>query len=165
MQPASFSFQFDRQTVAVGDTAPDFTLPDQDGAPLTLHEAIDGGPTVLFFYPRANTLVCTAEVCAFRDRYAEFVDAGARVIGVSADPPEVNRGFAARFNLPFRLLSDTDNAVRLRYGAMRGFGLIPTRATYVIDTAGIIRRIVIAQLDAERHVREALALLLGEDAV
>ncbi|HMO58366.1 MAG TPA: peroxiredoxin [Roseiflexaceae bacterium] len=161
MQPSSFLSSSERDGVVVGDRAPDFTLPDHTGMLLTLSEQTRSGPTVLFFYPRANTLVCTAEVCAFRDRYAEFAEAGAHVIGISADPPAVNRAFHARFNLPFVLLSDSNNQVRSRYGALRAFGMIHSRATYVIDAQQIIRRIIVAQLDAERHVREALAQILA----
>ncbi|MCC7205925.1 MAG: peroxiredoxin, partial [Anaerolineae bacterium] len=82
--------------LAVGDSAPHFILPDQDDRPTHLADLLGNGPTVLFFYPKDFSPGCTAEVCAFRDSYAAFQDAGATVIGVSADTPESHRGFADR---------------------------------------------------------------------
>ena len=148
--------------VRVGDLAPDFTLPSQTGAPVRLADRIGRSAVVLYFYARDETLGCTAEACAFRDAFEAFSDAGAEVIGVSSDPVESHRRFAGRLRLPFLLLSDADGAVRERYGVAKWMGLLPGRVTYVIDRAGIVRRVVSSQLDAVRHVREALAALERE---
>jgi peroxiredoxin Q/BCP len=145
--------------VRVGQRAPDFTLPSQSGERVRLAERIGRTAIVLYFYPRDETAGCTAEACAFRDSYEAFTDAGAEVIGVSSDPVDAHQRFAARLRLPFTLLSDTDGAVRERYGVAKWLGLFPGRVTFVIDRAGVVRHIFSSQLEATRHVREALAAL------
>lgn len=144
--------------VRVGDQAPDFTLSGPDGAMVRLSD-FRGRTVVLFFYPRDDTPVCTAEACAFRDQHAVFQEAGAAVIGVSADPPESHRRFAARLGLPYLLLSDVDGSVRARYGVPRTFGLLPGRTTYLIDAEGVVRHVFSSQFRASRHVAEALRVL------
>lgn len=111
--------------VKVGDTAPDFTLPAQDGSTISLRDFRGQQAVVLYFYPKDDTPGCTAESCAFRDQYEVFKTAGAEVIGVSGDSSESHQKFAAKHNLPFTLLSDKDNQVRKQYGATTAFGLIP----------------------------------------
>jgi peroxiredoxin Q/BCP len=145
--------------VRVGQRAPDFTLPSQSGERVRLADRIGRTAIVLYFYPRDETAGCTAEACAFRDSYEAFTDAGAEVIGVSSDPVDAHQRFAARLRLPFTLLSDTDGAVRERYGVAKWLGLFPGRVTFVIDRAGVVRHIFSSQLEATRHVREALAAL------
>ncbi len=142
--------------VAIGDPAPDFTLPDHSGMPVRLRDLLDQGVVVLYFYPRDDTPGCRAEACAFRDSYEVFREAGAEVVGVSADPAAAHARFAARHRLPFILLSDVDGEVRKCYGVPATFGLLPGRVTYVIDRHGIVRHLFSSQLAATRHVREAL---------
>jgi peroxiredoxin Q/BCP len=144
--------------VQVGDSAPDFTLPDQSGKPVSLGEFLGKTDIVLYFYPRDNTSVCTAEACAFRDSYELFKQAGAEVIGVSSDSVESHRQFAAAHQLPFILLSDTAGTIRKRYGVPTAFGL-PGRVTYIIDRQGRVRRTFFSQFTAEKHVTEALSTL------
>ena len=96
---------------------------------------------VLFFYPKDNSPACTMEACSFRDSHEAFREAGAEVIGISADSAESHRRFAERFRLPYMLLADTDGAVRPRYGVPRTFGLFPGRVTYLIDRDGMVRHI------------------------
>jgi len=144
--------------VQVGDAAPDFTLPSQFGIPVSLGDLLGKTAIVLYFYPRDNTSVCTAEACAFRDSYKTFKDVGAEVIGISSDSVESHRQFAAAHHLPFLLLSDTDGMIRKRYGVPTAFGL-PGRVTYVIDRQGIVRRIFFSQFTAEKHVAQALQTL------
>ena len=145
----------------VGDPAPDWTLPDQTGTPVHLAALLARGPVVLYFYPKDNTTGCTAEACGFRDAYAAFVDAGAQVVGVSADSVATHAGFAARHHLPFILCSDAGNRVRRAYGVPATAGLLPGRVTYVIDSAGRIRHRFNSQLQARRHIRELLAVIRG----
>ena len=76
--------------IAVGDKAPDFTLPKQDGAQVNLGSLLKDGPVVVYFYPRDETPGCTAEACAFRDSYESFKDAGAQVVGISSDSCSAN---------------------------------------------------------------------------
>lgn len=147
-----------RGKVQVGDTAPDFTLPTQSGAPVSLSNLLVEKHIVLYFYPRDNTGVCTAEACAFRDSYESFKDAGAEVIGISSDSVESHRQFAAAHQLPFLLLSDTDGMIRKRYGVPTAFGL-PGRMTYVIDRQGVVRHTCFSQFTSQKHVDEALATL------
>ena len=146
-------------TVRVGDPAPDFTLLAATGEPVSLSQFKGRSEVVLFFYPKDNSPVCTAEACSFRDSYDEFQSAGAEVIGISADPVESHQQFAARNRLQFHLLSDPDGSVRARYGVPRTLGVIPGRVTYMIDRQGMVRHIFSAQFQPARHVAEALRVL------
>jgi thioredoxin-dependent peroxiredoxin len=143
----------------VGDPAPDFTLPDQQGRPVHLAELLGKGPIVVYFYPKDNTTGCTAEACAFRDSYTVFTDAGAEVMGISSDSIESHRQFAEEQHLPFLLLCDEHSRVRRLYNVPTTLGFIPGRVTYVLDQAGIIRHIFNSQINATQHVKEALATI------
>jgi peroxiredoxin Q/BCP len=144
--------------LAVGDAAPDFSLPTAGGGTVSLSD-FRGHEVVLFFYPMDNSPVCTAEACSFRDSHEAFRDAGAEVIGISSDSPESHRSFANRFNLPFLLVSDMDGKVRERYGVPKTLGLFPGRVTYLIDREGVVRHIFSSQLQPTKHVTEALTVL------
>jgi len=141
--------------VAVGDRAPDFTLPDQLGEPVRLGQLVGKKNVVLYFYPKDATPGCTAEARAFRDAYDTFTAADTEVVGVSSDSIKSHKRFAARHQLPFRLLSDRDGAVRALYGVERTLGILPGRVTYVIDRDGVVQHVYSSQLAATRHVREA----------
>lgn len=151
-QPAS-------NKVKVGDQAPDFTLPDQKGQPVSLSSFVGKKDVVLYFYPGDFTLGCTAEACAFRDSYEVFKEVGAEVIGISSDSEQSHQRFASRYRLPFILLSDRDSCVRKRYGVSPVLGLLPGRVTFIIDKRGIVRHIFIAQFAAQQHVEEAMRVL------
>ena len=146
------------QGAQVGQPAPDFTLPNQDGAPVSLSD-YRGKNVVVYFYPKDDTPGCTAEACAFRDSYEVFTDAGAEVIGISSDSSAAHQQFAAHYRLPFVLLSDEDGATRKRYKVPASLGLIPGRVTYVIDAQGVVRHIFSSQINAERHVTEAMRII------
>lgn len=146
----------------VGAKAPDFTLPSQSGEMLSLKDFL-GGPVVLFFYPKDNTLGCTKEVCAFRDDFEQFGKLDAEVIGICSDSVESHRAFAQKHGLPFALLSDKGGKVRKLYGVPTTLGLFPGRVTYVIDKQGVVRHIFSSQLGVERHVQEAINALRGPD--
>ena len=143
----------------VGDVAPEFTLPNANGELVSLSDFRGRSDVVLFFYPKDNSPVCTAEACSFRDSYEVFRDAGAEVIGVSADSSQSHEQFAARFRLPFVLLSDKGGVVRGRYGVTKTFGIFPGRCTYLIDREGVIRHIFSSQFLPAKHVSEALSVL------
>ena len=145
--------------VRLGAPAPDFTLPDQSGAPVRLADLVGTRVIVLYFYPKDETAGCTAEACGFRDRYEEFTRAGAEVIGVSADSVASHRRFADHHRLPFTLLSDAGGAVARRYGVQRTLGLWPGRVTFVIDTAGVIRHIFTSATQIDRHIGEAAQIV------
>ena len=145
--------------IKVGDTAPDFNLPDQNGSAISLQDFRGKKAVVLYFYPKDDTPGCTAESCAFRDQYQVFQDAGAEVIGVSGDSSQSHKQFATKHNLPFTLLSDQGDKVRKSYGATTAFGFIPGRVTYVIDQNGVVQYVFDSMLNFKGHVEETLKQL------
>jgi peroxiredoxin Q/BCP len=147
------------ERIKVGDRAPEFTIKNQRGEPVSLKDYLGKKAVVLYFYPKDNSPGCTKEACKFRDSYEGFKDAGAEVIGISSQSVESHSIFSTSFNLPFSLLSDEDGRVRSLFGVPSSLGLIPGRVTYVIDKEGIVRHIFSSQLDPERHVEEALQIL------
>jgi len=116
-------------------------------------------PLVVFFYPKDNTPGCTAEVCAFRDDYEAFVEAGADVIGISSDDSQSHASFRERHRLPYRLMSDPGGDARKAFGIPRTLGILPGRATFVIDRQGTILYAFNSQFAPERHVKNALEAL------
>lgn len=140
----------------VGDQAPDFVLPDQNGEMVRLSAFAPGKTLVVFFYPIDGTPVCVAEATSFRDKLPEFERYNARVVGVSPDSVESHRHFAAVNRLDFPLLSDADGKVRKLWGVPAVLGVVPGRATYVLDSGGVVRHIHSAQLQAAKHVETAL---------
>ncbi|MGY5106553.1 peroxiredoxin [Streptomyces sp. 900105245] len=148
------------ERIEIGDKADDFALPDETGTVRRLGELLADGPVVLFFYPAALTPGCTAEACHFRDLAAEFVEAGARPVGISGDTVEKQQEFAGRHTLGMPLLSDADGAVRERFGVKRGFSLAPTkRVTFVIAEDRTVLEIVRSELRMNTHADRALAAL------
>jgi len=148
-----------RDRVDVGSKAPDFTLPSQSGQMLSLNDFLGEKPVVLFFYPKDNTPGCTKQACVFRDNYEVFRERDAEVIGISSDSIESHRGFAAKHDLPYTMLSDEDKKVRKLYGVPNTLGLFPGRVTYIIDREGIVRHVFSSQLGVEKHVEEAIKAL------
>ncbi len=146
-------------TVGVGDAAPEFDLPDATGKRVRLSDFRGKRSVVLYFYPKDDTPGCTKEACSFRESYEAFRDVGAEVIGVSSDSEASHRKFAEKFRLPFTLVADAGGAVRKRYGVPATLGLLPGRVTFVIDRDGIVRHVFNSQLQATKHVDEALAIL------
>lgn len=148
---------------AVGKIAPDFTLPTDDGSPLTL-KSLRGRPVVLYFYPKDDTSSCTVEACEFRDAFPHFDSANAVILGVSPDPIKSHVKFKTKYDLPFTLLSDTDKKVVTRYDvwkekSMYGrkyMGVI--RTTFVIDAKGKIRKIF-ANVKSAGHAADVMATI------
>lgn len=132
--------------IDTGAPAPDFTLPDQNGEPVTLSD-LRGRTVVLYFYPKANTPGCTTQACGVRDHTADYERAGAVVLGVSPDPVKRIKAFADEHGLPFPLLSDEDHAVAEDYGvwvekSMYGRRYMGVqRSTYVIDPDGDVAQV------------------------
>ncbi len=149
-----------RAGIQVGDRAPDFTLPDQSGAPVSLADLIGDRVVVLYFYPKDETAGCTAQACSFRDSYDVFAEAGAQVVGVSADSVESHASFARHHNLPFVLLSDSDGVARRAYGVTGTLGgLLPGRVTFVIDHEGVVRHVFSSLGRIGSHVGGALTIV------
>ena len=134
-----------------GDTAPDFTLDDQDGNPVSLRD-LRGRKVILYFYPAAMTPGCTTQACDFRDSLQALAAAGLAVIGISPDPPAKLAAFRAREHLTFPLVSDEERGVLTAYGAYgrkQNYGRTVTgviRSTFVI---GPDRRIEMAQYNVK----------------
>ena len=145
--------------IQVGDAAPDFDLPDASGRRVRLSDFKGRRGVVLYFYPKDETPGCTKEACSFRDRYEDFREAGAEVIGVSSDGGEAHTKFASKYNLPFVLVTDRGGVVRSEYGVPATLGLLPGRVTFVIDKQGIVRRTFNSQFQATKHVSEAIEAL------
>ncbi len=118
-----------------GKKAPAFTLKDADGNKVSLKD-FQGTDLILYFYPRDDTPGCTKEACGFRDLWKPIQKQGAVVVGVSPDGPEAHERFAAKYELPFTLLSDPDKKMMTKYGA---FG---EKMMYGKKTQGVIRSTV-----------------------
>ena len=145
--------------LTVGDKAPQFILPDQNGKLIKLNDFIGKTNLVIYFYPKDESYGCTKEACSFRDSYEDFKEAGAEVIGISADSETSHKGFAANHKLPFILLSDKDKKVADLYGVGNILGILPGRVTFIIDKQGIIRGIYSSQVNYQKHIDEALEVL------
>ena len=143
----------------IGAEALDFTLQDQHGKSITLSSLIGQKMVVLFFYPRDYSGGCTLEVCAFRDQYEVFHEAGAEVIGISSDSVASHASFARHLKVPFTLLSDPGGKVRTLWNVPASMGVLPGRVTYLIDQQGIVQHIFDSQINVFGHVQEALAVL------
>ena len=149
--------------IAAGERAPDFTLPDQDGEPVTLSD-LAGRPVVLYFYPKADTPGCTTQACGVRDHRSAYDEAGAVVIGVSPDPVKAVKKFHDKQGLNFTLLADADRAVCDLYGVWAEKSMYgrtywgAQRSTFVIDPDGTVAT-VIPKVSPKTHDEVVLAAL------
>ncbi len=132
--------------LSTGDTAPDFTLFDDEKTAFTLSEARADGPVVLLFFPGAFTSVCTTELNTVGNDYARYTDLGAQVVGISTDSPFALAEFKKANGFPFRLLSDHDGSVSAAYGAKYDHDFTPMkldrvskRAAFVVGTDGDVQ--------------------------
>ncbi|MBO5042073.1 MAG: thioredoxin-dependent thiol peroxidase [Clostridia bacterium] len=149
--------------LTVGMKAPDFTLSDQNGNPVTLSD-YRGKKVVLYFYPRDNTPGCTRQACAFAGAYEAFRNKNVEVIGISKDSVSSHVKFAEKYGLPFVLLSDPELVAIQAYGVWQekklygklSFGVV--RTTFVIDENGIIERIM-PKVKPDTNAAEILEML------
>ncbi len=149
--------------LTVGDKAPDFTLNDKDGNPVTL-SSFAGKKVVLYFYPRDNTPGCTKQACAFAAAYDAFKTKNVEVIGISKDSVASHVKFAEKYNLPFILISDPDRVAIEAYGVWQekkmcgkvGMGVV--RTTFIIDENGNIEKIM-PKVKPDTNAAEILAEL------
>ena len=147
----------------IGTKAPDFTLPDQDGNPVSLHDFL-GKKVVLYFYPRDNTAGCTKQACAFAEKHPDFQALDAVVIGISKDTVASHRKFADKYALPFLLLADPELGVLQSYGVWQEkklYGKVSmgvVRSTYLIDETGIIRA-ALPKVKPDANAQQMLELL------
>ena len=147
--------------LAAGQKTPNFSLLTQSGERWELAAALERGPLVVFFYPKDETAICTAEACAFRDEYEQFLQLGVEVVGISRDSPEAHKSFAEHHRLPFTLLSDPDGHVRGLFGIRRTLGLFDGRVSFLIDRSGVIRMVFSSAFNASAHVEQALSAARG----
>lgn len=149
-----------------GEQAPDFTLNDKDGNPVSLSD-FAGKKVVLYFYPRDNTPGCTRQACAFAGAYKQFEELGVQVIGISKDSVKSHQNFAAKYELPFILLSDPElQAIRAYdvwkekklYGKV-SMGVV--RSTYIINENGVIER-AMEKVKPDTNAAEILEYLTGD---
>jgi peroxiredoxin Q/BCP len=140
----------------VGDKIPDFTALKVDGSTFSSASVLGEMPVVIYFYPKDNTSQCTAQACSFRDKYEDFKDLGAEVIGISSDGLASHEKFQKQYKLPFILLSDEDKKIQKLFGVPKAlFGMLPGRVTYVADKNGIII-MVFNNIMAANHIPKAL---------
>lgn len=144
-------------TLELGQAAPDFELPDQDGKTRKLADW-RGTWLVLYFYPKNDTPGCTTEACNFRDDWLILQELGAAVVGVSVDTSAAHAAFAQKYKLPFPLLADAQGEVAARYGALSDWWLFKfaKRQTFIIDPQGRIARIY-RSVDSDKHSAEIVA--------
>lgn len=138
----------------VGDTAPDFTLPDALGNIYTLSSFRGKSPVIIYFYPKANTPGCTKQACGIRDEWSKFEANNIPVLGISVDSKEALQNFASKYKLNFPLLSDKSKNVCKSYGVLNFLGFA-NRVTFIIDKEGKIA-FIIEKVDLETHAKEVL---------
>jgi len=147
----------------IGTKAPDFTLQDQNGIMHTLSQ-YRGKKVILYFYPKDNTAGCSKQACGFAERYPQFTEKGAVVLGVSKDSVKSHKSFEEKYSLPFTLLSDPERTVIETYGVWqekKNYGKLTmgvVRSTYLIDEEGTIVRAMSAVKSSE-NPREMLEML------
>lgn len=147
----------------VGTKAPEFTLPDKDGNPVSLSD-FAGKKVVLYFYPRDNTPGCTRQACAFAGAFEAFKKINTVVIGVSKDSAASHQKFAEKHSLPFILLSDPELAAIQAYGVWQEkklYGKVSmgvVRSTFIIDENGVIEKIM-PKVKPDTNASEVLAYL------
>lgn len=143
----------------VGQAAPDFTLPSQDGSRVSLHD-FKGKWVVLYFYPKDGTHGCTIEAHNFQRDLAKYQQNGAVIVGVSVDSTSSHQEFCAKQGLTFKLLADTEKAVSRQYGSLTSLlgYKISARNTFLVNPEGRIAR-VWTGVSPARHSAEVLAAL------
>lgn len=143
-----------------GDSAPDFTVKDQNGEELKLSD-FRGQKVALYFYPKDDTPGCTKEACSFRDNYSTLVDKGIKILGISPDSEKSHQKFISKYELPFTLLADTDHSIAdayESYGEKKFMGKTYNgvfRKTFLIDEDGKIKKIF-DKVNVEAHADEVL---------
>ncbi|MDZ7614481.1 MAG: peroxiredoxin [Flavobacteriaceae bacterium] len=146
--------------IKIGSTIPAFTLPDQNGNMFNTGSLIGKKNMVIYFYPKDDSPGCTAQACSFRDQFEVFTEADAVIIGISGQSVKSHKEFAEKHRLSFTLLSDEGNKIRKLFGVPTNlFGLLPGRVTYVADKTGKVIYTFNSQIQATKHVDEALRIL------
>jgi len=142
----------------IGDTLPNFSAIDTNGAIFHSKDYIGKQSVVIYFYPKDNTPGCTTQACSFSDNYQDFKDVGTEVIGISADSVTSHVKFKSKFNLPFILLSDADKKLRKLFGVENSLIFLPGRETFVADKNGVIL-MIFNSMSSKIHIQKALEIL------
>jgi peroxiredoxin Q/BCP len=147
-------------SLKIGDEAPNFSLPDQNGKTHHLSQYL-GSWVLLYFYPKDDTPGCTREACSIRDNFAEFKKAGITVLGMSADSVQSHARFAEKYELPFTILSDPEKTTLKKYGAWAKKAFLGKsflgikRMSYLISPEGKIAKIY-PKVKPQEHASEVL---------
>ncbi len=148
------------EKLIVGSSVPAFELQDQFGNLFKLDTVLGKKNLVIYFYPKDDSPGCTKEACSFRDQFEVFEEADAMIIGISSQSVESHLEFAQKHRLNYILLSDSEKKVSKLFGVKRDFfGLLPGRVTYVVNKEGKVVYLFNSQIQAEKHVNEALRIL------
>ncbi len=144
----------------IGSSIPAFTLPDQNGNLFDINSVLGKKNLVIYFYPKDDSPGCTAQACSFQDQFEVFKEADAVIIGISGQSVKSHKEFALKHRLSFTLLSDEGNKVRKQFGVPTNLlGLLPGRVTYIADKTGKVIYVFNSQIQATKHVDEALRIL------
>lgn len=145
----------------VGNKAPDFTLEDESCNAVILSEVLEEGPTVLAFYPGDFKVVCTAQMCNYRDHISDFRALGVRLFGISRNPPDSHARFKKQYDIPFSLLSDPHSRIAQFYGC-KSYLLLGavSRAVFILASTGyVLYRYVEPTTMTRRNANELVAVL------
>ncbi|MFA6083456.1 peroxiredoxin [Mucilaginibacter sp.] len=146
------------KSIQVGDSIPSFKLTDQNGKEFSSADYIGKNKLVIYFYPKDESAVCTAEACAFRDSFADFTDEGAIVIGINAGSVDSHRIFSQKNRLPFQLLSDPGNKVLKQFG-IKPWLFLTGRETFIVGRDGKVAYKYRAFLDGKGHSEKVMEYL------
>lgn len=144
-----------------GAIAPDVVVYDDLKKPVHIKDLYVQGKLVLFFYPRDFSPNCTKQACLFRDSYQDFINVGARVVGISSDDDQSHQSFRKKYRLPYELYSDMDGQAAKAFGIKKTLGILPGRITFVLDKEGVCQLVFSSQMQLQKHVEKALNVLKG----
>ncbi len=144
------------ETPLTDQPAPDFTLKDQNGKSHSL-SSYCGQWVAIYFYPKDDTPGCTTQACEFRDDIYKYRKANIKLIGISLDDVESHQEFAAKYSLPFTLLSDRDKEIAKAYGVLKNYGVVKytARETFLVNPEGVIAKHY-KKVDPEGHSEDVL---------
>lgn len=146
--------------INVGSMVPSFSLKDQFGKVFDINSVKGKKNLVIYFYPKDDSPGCTKEACSFRDQFEVFNEADALIIGISVQSVKSHLDFANKYRLNYTLLSDEGNKVRKLFNVPTNLlGLLPGRVTYIVNKAGKVVFIFNSQMQAEKHIEEAIRIL------
>jgi peroxiredoxin Q/BCP len=147
--------------LVVGDAAPRIEAVDEDGETVRLGDLYEGGYTLVYFYPKADTPGCTKQACSLRDAYERLTDRGVQVVGVSTDGVEAQKKFKQKHDLPFTLIADTDKRVLEAFGVPVRFGFAARQAFLIKDGTVVWRDTSASTGEQASDVLAAIAELEG----